>query len=96
MLKVLVKKGKNKSMVIKPELLIGSYLEEIISEKVGKQITQEDLVSFDGKKVIYSDSEAMELYIPEADLLTQSITQWVKKYLKTKGAVDITVESVGK
>ena len=96
MIKVNVQKGKNKTVAIDPADLVDAALHEIVSIKAKKEISKESIISFDGKKVVYSDGEDIEVNIPEQDLLTQSITQWVQKHLKSKAAMVITVVGIAK
>jgi len=89
-MKVKVEKGKNKTATIKPELLMNGTLAEVLSDKVGTTVEQSSIISFDGKKAVYSAGEVFEFTIPEEDLIDMSITQWVHKYLKSKAKIRVT------
>jgi len=96
MIKVLVEKGKKKTIVVKPSDLMSKSLQEIISEKLGRKVSQDEILSFDGKKAEYMDGERLDFLIPETELLDQSIRQWVSKKLKTRSKLNITILDQGK
>ena len=96
MIKVKVEKGKKKTVTVNPTDLMTQQLHEVISEKLKKDIPATAILSFDGKKATYTDGETIELNVPEGDLVSQSITQWVQKHLKTKAQLQITVSTSGK
>jgi len=91
MIEVLVTKGKEKTATIDPTRLVGETLLSLVSEKAKKELSSEDIVSFDGKKATYRDGEIIKLSVPEEDLINQSITQWVQKHLKSKAKCTIVV-----
>ncbi len=95
MIKVNIDRGKKKTMTIKPADLIAGTLVEIISEKAGKPISQGSIISFDGKKVEYTDGDKVELSIPEKELIDMSITQWVQKKLKTRAKLSVSIVKSG-
>ena len=95
MVKIKVDKGKKKSMTVKPADLISSTLVEIVSDKLGKEVTNDSILSFDGKKVEYIDGDSIEFSIPEKELLDVSISQWAQKKLKSRAKLNITVLKSG-
>jgi len=90
MINIKVERGKDKTCTINPAELMSLPLHEVVSKKTGKDVTQDAIISFDGKKVVYTDGNTIELSIPEADLLKQNVTQWVQKHLKTRSKMHIT------
>lgn len=96
MIKILVEKGKKKSMVVKPTDLMSMSLQEIIQEKIGRPISSDAILSFDGKNAEYMDGESIELSIPEDELIDQSIRQWVAKKLKSRAKLTISILKRGK
>jgi hypothetical protein len=95
MIKIKIDRGKKKTMTVKPADLITGTLIDIVCEKAGKEISQESIVSFDGKKVEYMDGEQIELSIPEKELIDLSITQWAQRKLKTRGKLVISIAKSG-
>jgi hypothetical protein len=87
-----VTKGKKKTLTVKPEEMISITLVDLIEEKTDTKVKPQDIISFDGKKVIYTDGESTTVDIPDSDLIKTSAEAWIKKKFKIRGTVDIQVK----
>ena len=88
-----VKKGKRTTISVKPDELITSTLLDIVSREAGRELPMSSIISFDGKKVTFTDEEEHIVDIPDHELIKNSAENWIKKKFKLRGPVDISVNS---
>jgi len=90
-MKVKVVFGKEKKVKVNPTDLLSASLQEVLSDKIGRDIPASSIVSFDGTTAVVVDGEEKFLDIDENDLIDQSIKDVVKKTLKTRKKFDVAV-----
>jgi len=99
-MKIKVTIGKKQNITIESKDLIGSSIENIVEEKIGKSnfVIEDVLFSGDKCKVVVGDGVSEIVDIDDNELIDKSIKQVVKNKfkLKTTKGLNISIIKAGK
>jgi ribosomal protein S1 len=90
-MKVLLIEHKKKNVSVSQKDLYSEGLLDILSRKLDATISENDVVSFDGKKAVVDFSDKTEFVLTDEELLYDSAEKILQKKLKKRGKLDLQI-----